>query len=67
MNGITKELAAKAAEFHKVSEQNREVWMAGFAAGYLGGKAKAFGDVANSCADYAKRIVEQIKRKISEE
>ena len=67
MNGITKELAAKAAEFHKVSEQNREVWMAGFEAGYLGGKAKAFGDVANSCADYAKRIVEQIKRKISEE
>lgn len=67
MNGITKELAAKAAEFHKVSEQNREVWMAGFAAGYLGGKAKAFGDVANSCADYAKRIVEQIKRGTEEE
>lgn len=67
MDGITKELAAKAAEFHKVSEQNREVWMAGFAAGYLGGKAKAFGDVANSCADYAKRIVEQIKRGTAEE
>lgn len=67
MDGITKELAAKAAEFHKVSEQNREVWMAGFAAGYLGGKAKAFGDVANSCADYAKRIVEQIKRGTTEE
>lgn len=67
MNGITKELAAKAAEFYKVSEQNREVWMAGFAAGYLGGKAKAFGDVANSCADYAKRIVEQIKRGTAEE
>lgn len=67
MNGITKELAAKAAEFHKVSEQNREVWMAGFAAGYIGGKAKAFGDVANSCADYAKRIVEQIKRGTAEE
>lgn len=67
MNEITKELAAKSAEFHKVSEQNREVWMAGFAAGYLGGKAKAFGDVANSCADYAKRIVEQINRGTTEE
>ena len=67
MDGITKEMAAKAAEFHKVSEQNREVWMAGFAAGYLGGKAKAFGDVANSCADYAKRIVEQIKSGTAEE
>ena len=71
MNGITKELAAKAAEFYaefyKVSEQNREVWMAGFAAGYLGGKAKAFGDVANSCADYAKKIVEQIKSGTAEE
>ena len=67
MDGITKELAAKAAEFHKVSEQNREVWMAGFAAGYLGGKAKAFGDVANSCADCAKMIVEQIKSGTAEE
>lgn len=67
MNGITKELAAKAAEFYEVSDQNREVWMAGFAAGYLGGKAKAFGDVANSCADYAKRIVEQIKSGTTEE
>ena len=44
MNGITKEMAAKAAEFHKVSEQNREVWMTGFAAGYLGGKAHAFSE-----------------------
>lgn len=61
MNGITKEMAAKAAEFYKVSEQNREVWMAGFAAGYLGGKAGAFADVSSSCADYAKKIVEQIK------
>lgn len=67
MDGITKELAAKAAEFHKVSEQNREVWMAGFAAGYLGGKAKAFCDVSSSCSDYAKKIVEQIKRGTTEE
>ena len=67
MNGITKELAAKAAEFHKVSEQNREVWMAGFAAGYLGGKAKAFSDVSGSCAYYAKMIVEQIKSGTAEE
>lgn len=61
MNGITKELAAKAAEFHKVSEQNREVWMAGFAAGYLGGKAKAFSDVSSSCSDFAEKIVAEIK------
>ena len=67
MNGITKELAAKAAEFYKVSEQNREVWMAGFAAGYLGGKAAAFSDVSGSCSDYAKRIVEQIKSGTAEE
>lgn len=67
MNGITKELAAKAAEFHKVSEQNREVWMAGFAAGYIGGKAGAFADVSNSCADYAKKIVAQIKSGTAEE
>lgn len=64
MDGITKELAAKAAEFYaefyKVSEQNREVWMAGFAAGYLNGKAAAFSDVSSSCADNAKMIAEQI-------
>ena len=67
MNGITKEMAAKAAEFYKVSEQNREVWMAGFAAGYLGGKAQAFSVVSVSCADYAKMIVEQIKSGTAEE
>ena len=67
MNGITKELAAKAAEFYKVSEQNREVWMAGFAAGFLDGKVHAFSDVSASCADYAKMIVEQIKSGIAEE
>ena len=64
MDGITKELAAKAAEFYaefyKVSEQNREVWMAGFAAGYLNGKASAFSDVSSACADNAKMIAEQI-------
>lgn len=70
MNGITKELAvkaAKAAEFHKVSEQNREVWMAGFAAGYLRGKAHAFSVVSGSCADYAKEIVDRIKSGTAEE
>ena len=71
MNGITKELAAKAAElyaeFYKVSERNREIWMAGFAAGYLCGKAAAFSDVSSSCADDAKRIVEQIKSGTAEE
>lgn len=67
MNGITKELAAKAAEFHKVSEQNREVWMAGFAAGYLGGKAHAFSVVSVSLDAYANKIVEQIKNGTTEE
>lgn len=67
MDGITKELAAKAAEFYKVSDQNREVWMAGFAAGYLGGKAAAFCDVSSSCSDYAKKIVDQIKSGTAEE
>ena len=61
MNGITKELAAKAAEFYKVSEQNREVWMAGFAAGFIGGKANAFSVISSSCGKFAKEIVEQIK------
>lgn len=67
MNGIIKELAAKAAEFYKVSEQNREVWMAGFAAGYLGGKAAAFCDVSSFCSDYATKIVERIKSGTAEE
>lgn len=67
MNGITKELATKAAEFHKVSEQNREVWMAGFAAGYLGGKAAAFCDVSSSCSDFAKKIIAEIKSGTAEE
>lgn len=66
MNGITKELAAKAAEFYKVSEQNREVWMAGFAAGYLG-KAAALSNSSSSCADNAKMIAEQIKSGTAEE
>lgn len=61
MDGITKELAAKAAEFYKVSEQNREIWMDGFAAGYIGGKAAAFCDVSSSCSDFAKKIVAEIK------
>lgn len=67
MDGITKEMAAKAAEFYKVSEQNREVWMAGFAAGYIGGKAAAFCDVSSSCSDYAKKIVDRIKSGTAEE
>ena len=67
MNGITKELAAKAAEFYKVSEQNREIWMAGFAAGFLGGKAHAFSVISSSCDAYANKIVEQIKNGTAEE
>lgn len=67
MNGITKELAAKAAEFYKVSEQNREVWMTGFAAGFLGGKAHAFSVIASSCDAYAKKIVDRIKSGTAEE
>lgn len=38
MNENTKEKAAKAAESFKVSEQNRDVWMAGFVAGYYHAK-----------------------------
>lgn len=60
-------MAAKEAEFYKVSEQNREVWMAGFAAGYLGGKAAAFSVISNSCGNFAKEIVEQIKSGTAEE
>lgn len=67
MDGITRELAAKAAEFHKVSEQNREVWMAGFAAGFIGGKAHAFSIISSSCDAYANKIVEQIKNGTAEE
>ena len=67
MDGITRKLAAKAAEFYKVSEQDREVWMAGFAAGFIGGKARAYDDAANAFADYAKKIVEQIKSGTTEE
>ena len=61
MDGITRQMAAKAAEFYKVSEQNREVWMAGFAAGFIGGKARAYDVASNAFSDYAKKIVEQIK------
>ena len=61
MDGITRQMAAKAAEFYKVSEQNREVWMAGFIAGFIGGKARAYDVASNAFADYAKKIVEQIK------
>lgn len=67
MDGITKELAAKAAEFYKVSDQNREVWIAGFAAGFLGGKAHAFSVISSSCDAYANKIVEQIKNGTAEE
>ena len=67
MDGITRKLAAKAAEFYKVSEQDREVWMAGFAAGFIGGKARAYDVAANAFADYAIKIVEQIKSGTAEE
>ena len=67
MDGITRQMAAKAAEFYKVSEQNREVWMAGFAAGFVGGKARAYAVASNAFADFAKKIVEQIKSGTAEE
>lgn len=67
MDGITRQIAAKAAEFYKVSEQNREVWMAGFIAGFIGGKARAYDVASNAFADYAKKIVEQIKNGTAEE
>lgn len=40
-----KELAAKAAEFCKVSEQNRDVWVAGFAAGYYQAKCDSMDEI----------------------
>ena len=41
--------------------------MAGFAAGFIGGKARAYDVASNAFADYAKKIVEQIKSGTAEE
>lgn len=51
---ITREKAAKAAESFKVSEQNRDVWMAGFAAGFIKGKVNAYAVVAKSCLELSE-------------
>lgn len=67
MNRITRELAAKAAEVSGVSEQNRDVWMAGFAAGFLKGRMNAYAVVAKSCADFAQGIEAQMKSETTEE
>lgn len=48
-----KELAAKAAEFCKVSEQNRDVWIAGYCAGFERGENSAYRKVVVSCAQMA--------------
>lgn len=53
MNENTKEKAAKAAESFKVSEQNREVWMAGYCAGFERGENSAYRKVVVSCAQMA--------------
>lgn len=67
MNRITRELAAKAAEDYKVSGQNREVWEAGFLAGFIKGRANAYAVVAESCADFAQGIEAQMKSETMEE
>lgn len=51
MNRITRGLAAKAAEDFNVSEQNREVWAAGFAAGFDCGSTNAYLAVANKMSE----------------
>lgn len=45
MNENTKEKAAKAAESFKVSEQNRDVWIAGFVAGYYQAKCDSVDEI----------------------
>lgn len=67
MNGITKELAAKAAEDYKVSEQNREVWEAGYLAGVIKGRVFAYTIVAESCFELSASLEAVIKSETSEE
>lgn len=67
MNGITKELAAKAAEDCKVSEQNREVWEAGYLAGFIKGRVYAYSVVAASCSELSASLEALIKSETSEE
>lgn len=45
MTEITRDKAAKAAESFKVSEQNRDVWMAGFVAGYYQAKCDSMDEI----------------------
>lgn len=61
MDRITKELAAKAAEFYKVSEQNREIWKDGYLAGFIKGRAHAYTVVAESCVEFAASLEAEIR------
>lgn len=62
-----KELAAKAVEFCTVSEQNRDVWVAGFAAGAEYARAYACRIVAQSCEQIAKFYESSLKNAKTEE
>lgn len=66
MNGITK-MAVKAAEDYKVSEQNREVWSAGYLAGFIKGRAYGYRVVAESCTELSASLEAQIKSETTEE
>lgn len=66
MDGITRELAEKAAEAYKVSAQNHEVWEAGYIAGFIEGRANAYTVAAKSCAELAASLKLQIEREITD-
>lgn len=61
------EMAETAAEFCKVSEQNRDVWVAGFAAGAEYARAYACRIVAQSCEQIAKFYESSLKNAKTEE
>lgn len=67
MARITRERAAQAAQDYKVSEQNREVWEAGYIAGFKKGRAVAYAIVVESCAECSASIEVVIKNETSEE
>lgn len=66
MNGITKGLAAKAVEDYKVSEQNHEVWEAGYIAGFIEGRVRAYMVVSESCAELVASLKLQIESEITD-
>lgn len=61
------EMAETAAEFCKVSEQNRDVWMDGFRAGVESERAHAYRLVAKSCTQMAEICESSLKNAKTEE